>query len=344
MKSVGFKTKKELVEELLKCAKSPSYFLKNYGMIQHPTRSLIPFSTFNYQDDLLEAFNKHRFNIILKSRQVGITTLIAGFIVWTLYFHQNKSVMILANKQETAKNAIRAIRIMFQNLPKWMNLSKVSIDNKQSIELSNGSRVKASTTAMDAARSESLSLLVIDEAAIIKKFDEVWTAAWPSLSRGGRAILSSTPKGASGMFYKLYSQAQANENQFNCRFGTYINPDNPEEIFTDRLMWWTHPENTKEWFANETAGKSPREIAQEYGCSFLASGDTFIFSENITRLDTQVKEPIEKTNFDRDKEPIPWFFVRKTDTKYVDEATHLVTVVNGPSLAKKLIYEFLNVN
>lgn len=295
----GFKTKKELIAEILKCAKSPSYFLKSYAKIQHPLAGLIPFATFNYQDDLLKAFDEHRFNIVLKARQVGITTLIGGYIAWMIYFHPDKNVLIVATKQEVAKNMIRVIKTIFKNLPSWLTLSKVSIDNKQSIELNNGSRVKATTTASDAGRSEALSLLVVDETAHIKTFSDLWIGLWPSLSRGGRAILSSTPKGAAGLFYKLYQQAQNNENNFNCRFGTYINPNKPEEVFNDRLMWWVHPQNDMKWFENETMGKSPREIAQEYECAWIFSGETFIFGEDIVRFEKQAKEPIERSNFDR---------------------------------------------
>ena len=293
------RNKKDLVAEILKCAKSPEYFLKSYGFIQHPIKGLIKFDTYAYQDDLLKAFSDHRFNIVLKSRQVGITTLVAGYIAWLAYFYQDKNILIVATKQEVAKNVIRIIRIIFKNLPKWFNLSKVSIDNKQSIELTNGSRVKATTTASDAGRSEALSLLIVDECAFIRTFSDVWVGLWPTLSRGGRAILASTPNGTGNMFHKLYHQSQNNENSFNCRFGTYVNPYKTEESFNDRLMWYVHPENDLKWFETETAGKAPRDIAQEYNCSFLASGDTFIFADDIIRVEKQVREPIERTNFDR---------------------------------------------
>ena len=316
MKDV-FKSKKELVAEILKCANSPAYWLKTYCKIQHPTKGLIKFDTFGYQDDLIEAFNKNRFNIVLKSRQVGISTLIAGYIAHTIYFKQDKNVLVVATKQQVAMNLIRIIKIIFKNLPSWLTLSKISIDNKQSIELNNGSRVKATTTASDAGRSEALSLLVVDEAAHVKGLENLWVGLYPTLSRGGRAILSSTPNGTGNLFHKLYQEAQNNENNFNCRFGTYVNPSNSEEIYTDRLMWFVHPENTKEWFENETKAKSRREVAQEFGCSFVASGDTFIFSEDIQRLEKQIREPIERTNFDRNL----WLW------KYpVRGATYLISV------------------
>jgi len=296
----SYTAKKDAIKELIECGKSPLYFIKKYAKIQHPLRGLITFDTFSYQDDLLQGFINHRFNIVLKSRQVGVTTLVGAYIAWFLLFHRDKNVLCIAIKQDVAKNIIRVVRTIFKNLPKWLqDLTKITIDNRQSIELSNGSRVKATTTVSDAGRSEAVSLLIVDETAHIKKFDEVWVGLWPTLSTGGRSILFSTPNGTGNLFHKLYSQAQNNENLFNCRFGTYINPSNPEEIYDDRLMWWVKPGNDDAWFKNETMGKSPREIAQEYGCSFVASGETFIFPEDIVRLEAEVKEPIEKTNFDR---------------------------------------------
>jgi hypothetical protein len=68
-------TKQAQVKEIIKCGKDPNYFFKNYLKIQHPVRGLIPFEMYPFQEDCVEEFNDHRFNIILKSRQLGISTL-----------------------------------------------------------------------------------------------------------------------------------------------------------------------------------------------------------------------------------------------------------------------------
>ena len=60
-------SKKEKVNEILKCGKDPSYFLKNYARISHPMHGLILFKTYDFQDELLNDFNDYRFNVILKS-------------------------------------------------------------------------------------------------------------------------------------------------------------------------------------------------------------------------------------------------------------------------------------
>ncbi len=71
-------TKKEIVKEILKSGKNPAYFINNYCRISHPMKGLIPFKTYPYQDELLRDVNDYRFNVILKARQVGISTICAA--------------------------------------------------------------------------------------------------------------------------------------------------------------------------------------------------------------------------------------------------------------------------
>ena len=78
-------------------------------------------------------------------------------------------------------------------------------NNKQLVEFSNGSSIKAVPTSDDAGRSEALSLLIVDEAAFVRNFDELWMGLYPTISTGGRAIILSTPNGVGGQYYELYT-------------------------------------------------------------------------------------------------------------------------------------------
>jgi hypothetical protein len=293
-------SKKEVIKEIIRCGKDPIYFIDNYAKIQHPTKGLLPFKTYSYQQDIIHAYLNNRLNIFLKARQLGITTITAAYIAWLILFHKDKNVLVVATKQKVAKNAIRTIRNIYKYLPRWMlDVGKIDLNNRFSIELQNGSRVQAETTTDNVGRSEALSLLVVDEVAHIKGFDEIWTGLQPTISEGGAIALFSTPNGTGNFFHRHYIQAQAGENNFNCKIGHYINPRNPEEVFEDRLMWWVHPTHDEAWFDNETRGRSPRDIAQEYLCNFNASGDTFIYYETINQIEKRVKNPIRTLDVDR---------------------------------------------
>jgi len=294
--------KKEIIKEILKCGKDPLYFIDNYAKIQHPTKGLVPFRTYDYQKDIIQAYNTHRRNIILKARQLGMTTITAAYIAWFMLLHRDKNILIIATKLDTAKNMIRVIKIILKYLPPWLRAvgGKSLSNNVTSVELTNGSRVKALTTSMDAGRSEAVSFLAVDEAAHIEKFEELWTGLSPVISAGGRVVLMSSPLGTGNYFHRCYEMARNNsENGFNCTFGTYTNPHNPKEVCNDRFMWWVRPDYDEDWYFRETRDKSPRQVSQEYLCSFVASGDTFIYHEDISKVERECSTPAETFFKDR---------------------------------------------
>jgi len=276
-------TKKQILKEIVKCGKDPSYFLKNYARISHPMRGQVLFNTYDYQDRLLQDFVNYRFNSINKGRQLGISTLTAGYIVWLMLYHRDKSIMVMATKFDTAGNLVRKVKSIMKNLPDWIRIANITTDNRTSFELSNGSWIKAASTSGDAGRSEALSLLVLDEAAHIEGLEERWTGLYPTLSTGGRCISISTPNGVGNWFHKTCVGAEDGTNDFHLT----------------TLMWHVHPERDEEWFKKETRNMSKRQIAQELECNFNTSGETVIDSEAIDWIQSNIREPKYRTGFDR---------------------------------------------
>ena len=164
------------------------FTLQQTIVASHTRRGLIPFKAYDYQQDLLKDFRDYRFNIILKARQLGISTISAAYVAWLMLFHKDKNILVVATKLQTATNLVKKVKAIIKNLPKWMQISDIAVDNRTSFELSNGSQIKGSSTSGDAGRSEALSLLIIDEAAHVERLDELWTALYPTLSTGGRCI------------------------------------------------------------------------------------------------------------------------------------------------------------
>jgi hypothetical protein len=80
------KNKKNQIDEIIKSGKEPSYFMKKYVNIQHPNRGMIKFQLYPFQEDCLVEFNNNRFNVVLKSRQLGLSTLVAAYALWMAIF------------------------------------------------------------------------------------------------------------------------------------------------------------------------------------------------------------------------------------------------------------------
>ena len=276
-------SKQDILKEVLKCGKSPEYFLRNYVKISHPLKGTIPFATYPFQDDLLSDFNEHRFNVILKARQLGISTIAAGYIAWMIMFHRDKNVLVMATKFGTATNLVRKVKAIVKSVPDYMTIASISVDNRSSFELSNGSQIKATSTSADAGRSEALSLLVIDEAAHVDNLDELWVGLYSTLSTGGRCIALSTPNGVGNWFHQTCVDSLEGKNDFHPTV----------------LPWDVHPDRDQEWFEKETKNMSRRQVAQELECSFNMSGETVIDPQNINDLEEQVCQPKFRAGFDR---------------------------------------------
>ena len=276
-------TRDQILKEIVKSGKDPVYFINNYAKISHPMRGLIAFNTYDFQTDLLQDFNDYRFNVILKARQLGISTITAAYVAWMMMFHRDKNVLVIATKFSTAANLVKKVKAIHKNLPDWMKIAEIAIDNRTSFELTNGSQIKASSTSGDAGRSEALSLLVIDEAAHVEGLDELWTGLYPTLSTGGRCIALSTPNGVGNWFHQTCVDAEIEKNDFH--------------LVT--LPWNVHPDRDQEWFDKETKNMSRRQIAQELECNFNMSGETVFHPEDMELLAQTLEEPKYKTGFDR---------------------------------------------
>ena len=277
--------KQAIREEYIRCASSPAYFMKKYCHIQHPKRGRILFNLYPFQERVLTLFQENNYSIVLKSRQLGISTLAAGYSLWLMLFHQDKNILCIATKQETAKNMVTKVKFMYDNLPAWLKeKDKPAEDNKLTLRLNNGSQIKATSASSDAGRSEAVSLLLIDEAAFINGIGEIWASAQQTLATGGGCIALSTPYGTGNWFHKTWSAAEMSENNF----------------LPIRLPWQVHPERDQSWRDQQDSLLGPKMAAQECDCDFATSGDTVFLADEIDFYSkTYIKEPLEKRGVDQ---------------------------------------------
>ena len=271
-------------QEYLKCAKDPIHFMRKYCYIQHPQRGRIQFNLYPFQEKVLTLFQQNDYSAILKSRQLGISTLAAGYSLWLMTFHKDRNVLALATTQATARNLVTKVQFMWENLPSWLKVESAE-NNKLSLRLVNGSKIQAKSSNADAARSEAVSLLIIDEAAFIDNIAETWASAQQTLATGGGAIVLSTPYGTGNWFHQTWVRAEAGENDF----------------LPIKLPWYVHPERDQAWRdAQDALLGDPRLAAQECDCDFSTSGDIVFYNEYLEYYEkSHIKDPLERRGADQ---------------------------------------------
>ena len=87
--------KQAIKQNYLKCAKDPSHFINEFCVIQHPQRGKIKFKLYPYQFDVLKEYQENDYNVVLKSRQVGMSTLSAAYSLWMMLFAKDRNIFIL---------------------------------------------------------------------------------------------------------------------------------------------------------------------------------------------------------------------------------------------------------
>lgn len=290
--------KQRIKEEFVRCAQDPVYFMKKYYMIQHPQRGRMLFDLYPFQEKVLTLFQKYPESIINKSRQLGISTLVSAYSLWLMVFQKDKNVLVIATKQDTAKNMVTKVRFAYDNLPNWMKIGAAATSNNAlSLRLTNGSQIKAVSAAGDAGRSEAVSLLVIDEAAFIDNIETIYTAAKMTLATGGGCIALSTPNGVGNWFHKSYTEAQLQKNSF----------------LPISLPWHVHPERAQDWRDKQDLDLGVRMAAQECDCDFATSGNTVIPPEILSWYEqNMISEPINREG----QEKALWIWKYPEPTKF----------------------------
>ena len=263
----------------------PSFFMNNFVKIQHPTKGGISFTPFDYQDDLIENYNTYRYSINMLGRQMGKTTVAAGYHLWFAMFRPDSTILVAAHKAAGAMEIMQRIRYAYESVPDHIRAG-VTEYNKMSITFDNGSRIVASTTTENTGRGMSLTLVYLDEFAFVppRIAAEFWTALSPTLSTGGKCIVTSTPNSDEDTFASIWHQSQKTIDEYGNELELGING------FKGYMATWDqHPDRDKEWADAETSRIGEERFRREHECEFIIYNETLINPlclADMTHVDT----------------------------------------------------------
>jgi hypothetical protein len=266
----------EQVQEYIKCANDPVYFVEKYVKIVAVDKGLVPFEMYDFQKDLIDKLHQNRFVIGKLPRQVGKTTTVGAYLLHYVLFNQNMNVAILANKQSTAIEILGRIKMAYEYLPKWLQQGVIEW-NKGSIVLENGSRILAAATSSSAIRGGSFNCILLDEFAHIPTqiAEEFFTSVYPTITSGQstKMFIISTPNGLN-MFYYYWKGAINNQNG-------YV----PFEVHWSQVPKYPGgPLRDEQWKKEMISKTSEKQFEQEFECDFLGSSNTLISADKLHTL------------------------------------------------------------
>ena len=267
------------VKELKRAIKDINFFAEKFFYIIAPGEGRSLIQLHKCQKRALKSFTENRFNITMASRQVGKSTMMTIFALWYACFREDQRILLVANKEATAIEIFRRIRMAYEELPNWLKPGVVEWA-KTSMELANGSRIGITTTSSSAGRGSSCDILMLDELAHIDQglMKEFWASVFPiiSASTESKILVASTPCGTDNLFYQLWTGAEKSENGWS----------------PIKIHWSEIPGRDEKWVKEvRTSLESEDMWLQEFEMEFLASGQSAIDFELFAKMELRCKEP-----------------------------------------------------
>ena len=325
----------EQIEEYIKCAQDPLYFIKNYVKIVSLDKGLVPFEPYDYQEEMIKTIHENRFVIGKLPRQTGKSTTIIAYLLHYVLFNQSMSVAILANKLNTARELLGRLQLAYEYLPMWLQQGVVEW-NKGSIVLENGSKILASATSSSAVRGGSFNYIFLDEFAYVPQnvAEEFFSSVYPTITSGQstKVTIISTPKGLN-MFYRFWVNANKKPGE-----------EGKNEYVPMEVHWSDVPGRDDKWKAQTIANTSEEQFRTEFECEFLGSMHTLVHPEKLKCMVYRTPEYWNNEGLRVYQKPLP-------DHKYitvVDTARgqgldyHAFSVIDVSAMPYRVVATFRN--
>ena len=227
------------------------------GEILGGTKGRTSFELFDYQRQALADFRENRYTVVLKARQLGLTTLAMAYAMWMLFFRPGSNIVLVSRSQTAADKALEIVDFMYSFLPEWVKERGPAIEGDaakyHSYRFDDGmvSRITSYAATRTVAAGQTASLVLWDEAALAEYQEDALRTLLPTTDAGGSMIVFSTARGAYNAFARLYRDAERGDNEFKPVFfpwyySRFMNPSGTPENIN-----YTHYESKKRAMASE---------------------------------------------------------------------------------------------
>lgn len=264
---------------------SPALWCQEFVTITHPTRGRIPFDLYDYQFDWLSDRSQQR--VALKARQVGMSQTIAAEALHLARFNEGATILFVSRSLDAATNLLDYVKDILINLDDGVPV-KVVKKGSQRLVFSNRSRIMSVPATPNTGRTYAATAVYMDEGAFLPWAETIYTAVMPTVSRGGRISILSTPNGTGNLFYDLCGSKRPKYGKITTWAG-----DNAEEGWSMHTVHWTAcPEYDEKWYLDKRPQYDESSWYSEFECNFEMSGNPIFLKNDIDRMQDGWRESL----------------------------------------------------
>ena len=196
-----------LAEKLKKIMESPILWIQSFLTIVDKNGVKVNFKLNAQQKQLIN--NLDKYNIVLKSRQLGITSVSCGLSLYYALTTPNSTCLLVSYSLDSANAIFDKLKQLYDDLPKSIKLKDVA-NNKKQLKFVNGSSITVATLgSKEIARGSSIKFCHISEVGFCKQdmIKKQILAIEQALLPKGKIILESTANGLNE-FSNMWEKAE----------------------------------------------------------------------------------------------------------------------------------------
>ena len=295
---------RDLLELLRQCRASFWWVCENLLKVTDMAGNIVPLKPMPKQVELIQSLNEHQYVTVLKSRKMGMSTIIAAYFFWRAYFWSHQLIGMAAHKDKSAKSIHRIYTRFHEYMPepiRWptprnsgliLEFSAPAwVPHPEKWPFGHGSIIESCTANTDGFRSGTPHAIHASEVAFWPDPDKTVTAMYSSAPDHVPVIEESTPNGMNHFYYDWFSDEA---DLYHRIFFSWV--DDPRYVRDP--AWLRTVELTRlereyidehnlsperaSWFVHTLRGRCKndwRKFNQEFAISpevaFVSSGDRF---------------------------------------------------------------------
>lgn len=235
---------------------------------------------------------ERQYNVILKARQMGFSTLCLIRLLDKAMFTPNSTCVIIAHTREAVQKLFRIIKFSYEQYPKEYPKPTAKYDTRSELEFDEiNSRIYVATSV----RGDTIDHLHMSEMAFMDTPEDKFIATSAAVVPEGTITIESTANGVGDFFYDFFNTAE--ERGFQPHFFPWFlakeyvrepivfEPTHEDELFQkkyelslEQLCWWSNMSKLMRDKFKQEYPSNPQE-------AFIAAGGNVFPIEELDKME-----------------------------------------------------------